>query len=147
MKKVFVLAATALMLLFSGCNKEESKNSIEGEWYCYENGEQHTRLYMGLKDGKADLIITAWGDRYKGSYTYDEAKQTLSISYTEKICRGVAGELQEQSTLTSNLFNGWPGPTSADHVSLANPIEMTFKVNGDKATCEFVGLEMEMVRK
>ena len=135
------------MLLFSGCTKEESKNSIEGKWYCYENGEQHTRLYVGLENGKADLIITAWGDRYKGGYTYDEAKQTLSIAYTEKICRGVAGELLEQSTLTSNLFNGWPGPTAADHVSLPNPIEMIFKVNGNKATCEFVGLEMEMVRK
>ena len=147
MKKVFVLAATALMLLFLGCTKEESKNSIEGNWYCYENGEQHTRLYVGLENGKADLIITAWGDRYKGSYTYDEAKQTLSIAYTEQICRGVAGELQEQSTLTSNLFNGWPGPTEADHVNLPNPIVMPFKVDGNKATCEFVGLELELVRK
>ena len=146
MKKLFVLAAAAIMVLFAGCNKEES-GSIEGKWYCYENGEQHTRLYLELKGGKADLIITAWGDRYKGSYTYDEAKEMLSIVNAEQICRGNAGELGDKSTLTSNLFNDWPSATEADHISLGSPIEMTFKVNGDKATCGFVGLEMEMVRK
>ena len=135
-----------MMLLFAGCNKEES-GSVEGKWYCYENGEQHTRLYIGLENGKADLIITAWGDRYKGSYTYDTAKEMLTITGAEQICRGNAGELGDQSTLTSNLFNGWPGATEADHVNLGSTLEIAFKVSGNKATCQFVGLELEMVRK
>lgn len=134
------------VVLMTGCNKDE--NSEEGKWYAYEKGDAtYTRLYIELNDGKADLIITAWGDRYNGSYTYDAAEGKLVINNATQTVRGNAGELGENSTLTSNLFNGWPGPTSADHVSLGPTIEMGFKVNGNTATCSFVGLEMEMTRK
>ncbi|MBP5567012.1 MAG: hypothetical protein J6X57_05975 [Bacteroidales bacterium] len=151
MKKLFVLVAAAMMVLFAGCNKEDSKNSIEGKWYCYENGEQHTRFYLGLENGKADMILPAWGDRYKGSYTYDASTGALTITNAEQICRGNAGELGEQSTLTSNLFNGWPGPTEADHISWGPTIKMTFTVKGDTAQFEYTdkngGLSFEMTRK
>ena len=138
-----------MMLLFAGCNKEES-GSVEGKWYCYEGSEQYTRLYLGLENGKADFIITAWGDRYKGSYTYDAATGALTITNAEQICRGNAGELGDQSTLTSNLFNGWPGATTADHVNFGSTIRMNFKVNGDTATLDaldLMGLSLEMTRK
>jgi len=146
MKKLLFLAAAAVMVLFTACKKEES-NSIEGQWYCYENGGQDVRLYLELKDSKADLIITAWGDRYKGSYTYAEETGTLAINYTTYQARYVAGENPDKATSLSNLFNDWPGSTAADHVDLENPITMTFIVNGNTATCEFVGLQMQMERK
>ena len=146
MKKLLLAILSVAMVLMTGCKKDE--NSEEGKWYAYEKGDAtYTRLYIELNDGKADLIITAWGDRYNGSYTYDAAEGKLVINNATQIVRGNAGELGENSTLTSNLFNGWPGPTSADHVSLGPTIEMGFKVNGNTATCSFVGLEMEMTRK
>ncbi len=146
MKKFLLILAGVALMLFAGCTKDNSKsNSEEGQWYCYEGGVDHTRLYLELKNGKADLIITAWGDRYQGPYTYKD--ETLTINWEKQICRGNAGELGENSTLTSNLLNGWPGETSADHITLEKPIVMPFKVNGDTAQCEFVGLNMEMKRK
>ncbi len=146
MKKLLLAILSVAMVLMTGCKKDE--NSEEGKWYAYEKGDAtYTRLYIELNDGKADLIITAWGDRYNGSYTYDAAEGKLVINNATQIVRGNAGELGENSTLTSNLFNGWPGPTSADHISLGPTIEMGFKVNGNTATCSFVGLEMEMTRK
>lgn len=145
MKKLLLAIMSIAVVLMTGCNKDE--NSEQGKWYAYEDGTTHTRLYLELKNGKADLIITAWGDRYNGSYTYDAVEGKLVINNATQTVRGNAGELGENSTLTSNLFNGWPGATSADHISLGPTIEMGFKVNGNTATCSFVGLEMEMTRK
>ena len=146
MKRLLYLIPMLALLLAVGCNPDENA-SIEGQWYCYEQEGLHTRLYLELKDGKADLIITAWGDRYKGTYTYSESDKKLTINYATKLERGNAGELGENSTLTSNLFNDWPSATSADHVNLSNPIEMGFEVDGDTAVCDFVGLIMPMTRK
>lgn len=138
---------SAVIFLVSGCNgaDDNSGDSLEGKWYCYEEGGQHTRLYLELKDGKADLIITAWGDRYKGPYTYDG--ETITLSWDTYLQRGNAGELGQDATLTSKIFDGWPGATSADHPEMDNPIHIDFKVKGKTAACFFVGLEMEMVRK
>lgn len=146
MKKLLLAIMSVAMVLMTGCKKDE--NSEEGKWYAYEKGDAtYTRLYIELNDGKADLIITAWGDRYKGSYTYNAEEGKLVISNATQTVRGNAGELGDNSTLTSNLFNDWPGPTSADHIALGPTIELGFKVNGDKAICVFANLEMEMVRK
>ena len=139
-----------MMLLFAGCNKDNSA-SEEGQWYCYENGGQAARLYLELKGGKADLIITAWGVRYKGNYTYAE-DGTLTITYGSDgvLTRYVGMEEPEKCTLVSNLFNDWPGPSGADHVILPSPIVMNFKVKGDTATLDMIdsiGLSLEMTRK
>ena len=136
------------LLLAVGCNPEEN-SSIEGQWYCYEQEGLHTRLYLELNNGKADLIITAWGERYKGTYTYSESDGKLTINYSTRLARGVAGEIGEKSTLTSNLFNDWPSDTSVDHVILSSPIVMNFLVEGDTAVCDFqeIGLIMPMTRK
>lgn len=136
---------SAALVLLTGCN--ETGDTEEGQWFCYEGGEQQVRLYLELKNGKADLIITAWGDRYQGPYTYNADNGELVIKYDKYLARYVAMEEPDKAVLVSNLFNDWPGPTSADHVDLSSPITMVFTINGDKALCEFVGLNMEMSRK
>ena len=147
MKKVLFALMSAALVFFAGCTKPG--NSEEGKWYCFEGGEQNARLYLELNSGKADLIITAWGTRYRGPYTYDAESGKLSIKYTDCKTRYVGMEAPDKCTLVSNLFNDWPGPSSADHVILDSPIEMVFTVNGDKADCKFdtIGLELEMTRK
>ena len=139
---------SAALVLLSSCTKPG--NSEEGQWFCYEGGgEQQARLYLELKNGKADLIITAWGTRYQGPYTYNAESGDLVIKYDSVKSRYVAMEAPDKAVLVSNLFNDWPGPTSADHVILDSPISMVFTVNGDKANCKFdtIGLELEMTRK
>lgn len=147
MKKVLFALMSAALVLLAGCTKPG--NSEEGQWFCYENDNQHARLYIGLNGGQADLIITAWGTRYTGPYTYNAADGKLSINYNKTYTRYVGVEEPEKCTLVSNLFNDWPGPSGADHVILDAPIEMVFTVNGDKAHCQFdtIGLELEMTRK
>lgn len=125
---LLMLAAVAL---FAACNKEGV--SEEGQWFCYERGEQNARFYMELKDGQADFIITAWGTRYTGPYTYNAQDGKLTINYTKSYTRYVAMEEPDKATLVSNLFNDWPGASEADHVILSSPIEMDFTLDGDNA--------------
>lgn len=150
MKKLFVLAAAAIMVLFAGCNKENGA-SEEGQWFCYENDGQATRLYLELKGGKADMIITAWGVRYKGDYTYNDGTVTITYKSGGCLTRYVGGEEPEKATSISNLFNDWPGPTSADHVIFSSPIKFGFDVDGDKALFNYEdangSIRYEMTRK
>ena len=155
MKKLLSIALAAFTIIASGCKpegaKNEESNSIEGQWFCYENNGQAARLYLELKGGKADMIITAWGVRYKGDYTYKDG--TLTITYKSDGCltRYVAGEEPEKATSISNLFNDWPGPTSADHVIFPSPIGFGFDVDGDNALFNYEdengSLKYEMTRK
>ena len=147
MKKLLFALMSAALVLLTGCNKPG--DSEEGQWYCYENGQQHARLYLELKNGKADLIITAWGTRYQGPYTYNKDNGELTITYDSVKTRYVGMEEPEKCTLISNLFNDWPGPSEADHVILDKPIKMVFTVDGDTAVCQFetIGLTLEMSRK
>ena len=130
-----------------GKSSASDASVLQGTWDWFAFGPGMPRIRFVFSGSNFDLIIPVWGDRYKGSYSYDESKQVLSITNAEQICRGNAAELGDNSTLTSNLFNDWPGATSADHISLGSAFEMPFKVSGDKATCKFVGLELELVRK
>lgn len=131
MKRLLFALMSAAMVLLTGCNKPG--DSEEGQWFCYERGEQNASFYMELKGGQADFIITAWGTRYTGPYTYNAQDGKLTINYTKSYTRYVAGEEPDKATLVSNLFNDWPGASEADHVILSSPIEMEFTLDGDNA--------------
>ena len=145
MKRLFFLVTLAALLAVA-CNKEES-GSVEGKWYAYTNGGNNVSLYLELKGGNADLIISAWGTRYKGPYTYENGN--LTINYSAFQTRYIGEEEPEKATATNNLLKDWPGPSSADHIILDKPIRMEFKVTGDKADCNFetIGARLEMERK
>lgn len=148
MKKVLFALMSAALVLLTGCNKPG--DSEEGQWYGYEgNGTEQVRLYLELKGGQADLIITAWGTRYTGPYTYNAEDGRLVLNYDKCLTRYVAMEEPDKATQVSNLFKDWPGASEADHVILDKPIKMTFTVNGNKAICDIdtVNKPVEMTRK
>ena len=139
---------SAALVLLAGCTKSEG--SEEGKWYGYEGrGKESVSLYLELKGGQADLIITAWGTRYKGPYTYNAEDGRLVLTYDSCLTRYVGMEEPDKAVLVSNLFNDWPGASGADHVILGKPIQMTFTINGDKATCDIDTLNkpVEMTRE
>ena len=139
-----------MLLLFAGCNKENSA-SEEGQWYCYEHGGQAARLYLELKGGKADLIITAWGVRYKGDYTYKNGKVTLTFKSDGVQTRYVGSEEPDKATAIENLFKDWPFASAYDHVIWGSPIVFGFDVDGDNALFNYEdesgSIRLEMTRK
>ena len=139
-----------MMLLFAGCNKEEG--SVEGKWYSFDKGgPQNPSLYLELKNGKADMIITAWGDRYKGDYTYKDGTLTITYKSDGFLTRYQGSEEPEKATALDNLFNDWPGATEGDHTPLGSPIVIGFKVDGDNAVFNYEdkngSLRFNMTRK
>lgn len=54
-----------------GATINASVNDIQGTWHWYMYGDtEYVRAGLTIKDATFDLIITPWGQRYTGTFTY-----------------------------------------------------------------------------
>ena len=112
---MFLAAAT--LVLFTGCKKDSgNENTSEvGKWYGFnmvENApdKNDVAFVLDLKSDKSvDFIISAWGERYQGTYTYDGA--VVTISYNKYITRPNAVAYEEaygeSPCAPANLYKHW----------------------------------------
>ena len=80
MKKFGIILAATAMFLLSACGKDD--DSEVGKWYGYNvAGDKSDVVYvLDMKaDASVDFIITAWGVRMQGSYTYDGSTVTINV--------------------------------------------------------------------
>ena len=148
MKKLAWIFAAAAIVLFSGCNKDkgnDSNVSEVGKWYGYnpqENGtadKNDVAIVLELKaDNTADLMLTAWGSRWQGTYTYDG--QVVKLKWNKFLFRGNAGELGHDAVSPLHLYEWW---TVYDKQEVfQNPdqfgstIDIKFTYSGDKGTID-----------
>ena len=146
-----LIAVTTLL----ACDKDDKETATDetGKWYAYnDEAKQDVVFYLELKDGKADFIISAWGDRYQGPYTLKDGK--LSISYSKFLCRGNAAVLGDAAVSPENLFNGWSSyvPDSSDEnshgPSVDGPkVEFDFSWNGDEAVINYANRPVKAFRQ
>ena len=123
MKKLAILMA-AVALLFVGCkpNVEEDDNAGQTEvglWYGYNTPDSKEDVAYVLelkKDGTADFIISAWGCRYQGPYTYDG--KVVKLTWEKYLYRPNAINYMElyndYPTLPQNLYLHWEDGTTSD---------------------------------
>lgn len=150
MKKLaYILAAAAV--LFCGCNKEdESSTSEVGKWYGYNTdgeGNYNTNDVAYMLDLKADksaeFIISAWGCRWQGTYTYDG--EVVKLTWNKYFARPAAIPLvdagYENPCSPENIYKWWnevgekdEGYESASEYGEVLTIKFTFK--GDKGTID-----------
>ena len=150
MKKLaYILAAIAV--LFCGCNKEdESSTSEVGKWYGYntfEDGSYNKNDVAYMLDLKADksaeFIISAWGCRWQGTYTYDG--QEVKLTWNKYFARPAAIPLvdagYDNPCSPENIYKWWnevgekdEGYESASEYGEVLTIKFTFK--GDKGTID-----------
>ena len=141
MKKLAILMA-AVALLFVGCkpNVEEDDNAGQTEvglWYGYNTPDSKEDVAYVLelkKDGTADFIISAWGCRYQGPYTYDG--KVVKLTWEKYLYRPNAINYMElyndYPTLPQNLYLHWEdGTTSDDANQYGAVIEISFTYSGD----------------
>ena len=80
MKRFGIALAVADMFMFSACEKDSG--SEVGKWFGYnikgDKSDVALVLDMGA-DGSVDFIITAWGVRMLGEYTYDGKVVTIHV--------------------------------------------------------------------
>ena len=79
MKKLLILAATALMALVS-CTKD-GEGSVEGRWngYAEDTPNDYVVSYI-LTGSKADIYILAWGEHYEGTWTKNNSNVTFTVT-------------------------------------------------------------------
>ncbi len=148
MKKLAWIFAAAAIVLFSGCNKDKGNDAQVtevGKWYGYnpqENGtanKNDVAIVLELKaDNTADLMLTAWGSRWQGTYTYDG--QVVKLKWNKFLFRGNAGELGDDAVSPLHLYEWW---TVYDKQEVfQNPdqfgsvIEIKFTYSGNKGTLD-----------
>ena len=141
MKKLAILMAAAA-LLFVGCkpNVEEDDKAGQTEvglWYGYNTPDSKDDVAYVLelkKDGTADFIISAWGCRWQGTYTYDG--KVVKLTWKKYLYRPNAMDYIEAyndyPTLPQNLYLHWEdGTTSEDANQYGAVIEIKFTYSGD----------------
>ena len=155
MKALRIIPAVLIVIttLFA-CNKDDEETATDetGKWYAYnDESKQDVVFYLELKDGKADFIISAWGDRYQGPYALNDGK--ISISISKYLWRGNAAALGDAAVRPDNLFNGWSSydPDSSDEnshpASFDGVIEFEFSWKGDEAVINFANRPVKAIRQ
>ena len=144
MKKLAYILAAAMVLL-SGCKKEDA--SEVGKWYAYNTADSKddVAVVLDLKaDNKVDLIITAWGDRWQGTYTYDG--ETVKVTWNKFFARPAALDdywtgVDKIPVAPENIYFGWSDAldTSSEDVAVdanryGSTISIKFTYEGDKGT-------------
>ena len=147
-----LLIALATLL---ACDKDDEETATDetGKWYAYnDDSKQDVVFYLELKDGKADFIICAWGDRYQGPYALKDGK--ISISISKFLWRGNAGVLGDAAVSPDNLFNGWSAydPQSTDENSHGpsldgQKLEIEFSFKDNEALVNYANKPTKAERK
>lgn len=145
MKRLAWIFAAVAMVLFSGCNKPNESATEVGKWYGYnptENGfdRDDVAILLDLKaDKSADLMLTAWGCRWQGTYTYDGS--VVRIKWNKFLVRGNASVLGHDAVSPNHLYEWWVG-FDKDENSFQDPdqfgstIEVKFTYSGNKGTID-----------
>ena len=150
MKKLAYLLAAAAVL-FCGCTKDDDSSSTSevGKWYGYntdEDGNYDTGDVAYMLDLNADksaeFIISAWGCRWQGTYTYDGAEVKLTWNkYFARPNAVAISETGEDPCSPENLYKWWTeigstdeGYGAASEYGKVLTIKLSFK--GDKGTID-----------
>ena len=148
MKKIIWIFAAAALVLFSGCNKDNkgSESATEvGKWYGYNPLEDGTydkndvAIVLDLKaDKTADLMLTAWGSRWQGTYTYDG--KVVKLKWNKFLFRGNAAALGHNAVSPDHLYEWWESfdqqEIFQDPNIFGSTIEIKFTYSGNKGTID-----------
>ena|GEM_PF-2601510 len=144
MKKLFIALAAAA-LCFVACNpedkpKDDSGKTEVGLWYGYNtpDSKEDVAIVLEMKaDGKADLMLTAWGCRWQGTYTY--ADNVVKLTWNKFLVRGKAWDLGDDAVSPAHLYDWWVDFSSDENLpegdynpeEFGKTIEINFTYSGD----------------
>ena len=103
MKKILLFALAAVAAFTVSCKKEDNNsNDINGTWvFRHDNPQmnQAIRSAIILKDGNVDLQVTAWFQRYVGTYSYQNNELKMTFTKFYDIPEGT--QISDKSKLSS----------------------------------------------
>ena len=134
MKKIAVILA-AFAMLFASCTPDSTE---VGKWYGYNTPDSKDDVAYVLElnaDKTADYIISAWGCRWQGTYTYDGkvVKLTWNKYYYRLNATDYHETYGESPCLPKNLYEHWTlANESEDANQYGATLEIKFTYSGDK---------------
>jgi|GEM_PF-1792138 len=136
----------SMMFFKKGASLPSDRSVLNGTWYWYEQGsDNEVRLAIKFDGSNADMVITPWGERYVGSYTYKNGTITISNTtfYTSRTNDGNLINWQDPYS------SGWniPDENSWNQGNFEGDISFPFVVDGNNAYSMFVGLSPIYVKQ
>ena len=134
MKKFAIILAAAAML-FASCTPDDSTEV--GKWYGYNTPDSKDDVAFVLElnaDNSADFIVSAYGQRWQGTYTYDGKIVYLTWNkyYARPNATAYWDAYGESGCLPKNLYEHWTlASESEDASQYGATIEIKFTYSGD----------------
>ncbi|MCR5561385.1 MAG: hypothetical protein K6F58_06180 [Bacteroidales bacterium] len=107
MKKLLCLFVALTAIFAVSCNQgndDSQAGTLEGTWISYrtdldDKPTADIRMALIIKGDKCDLQMCAWGERYVGTYTYDEKAGQLNMHFTKFYSTGSAAFPKDMTKL------------------------------------------------
>ncbi len=127
-----------------GAKLPSDKSELQGTWYWMESGmisdDAVVRVAVKFTNDNVDMIITPWGARYTGKYTYKDGIVSIGKTtfYTTRDKTGYNDVIDYNNPYDSE----WRIPGDDDYYQNGYPdgLSFPFIVNGKIAYSLFVGL-------
>lgn len=135
MKKFAVILA-AVAMLFASCDPDDSASEV-GKWYGYNtpDSKDDVAYVLDLKaDSSADFIVSAWGQRWQGTYTYDGKFVYLTWNkyYARPNATAYWDAYGESACLPKNLYEHWTLAADSEDANMYGAtIKISFTYSGD----------------
>ena len=128
-----------------GAKLPNDKSELQGTWYWYSYGmirddAADVRVAVKIDGDNIDMVITPWGARYTGKYTYKDGIVTIGKTtfYTSRDKTGYGDVMNYEKPFETK----WRTPEPDDYYQNGYPdgFSFPFVVSGNTAYSMFVGL-------
>jgi len=144
----YSISEAAVILYRDGKNPTTPKADIQGEWHWYMNGDtDYVRGAYKFNGDNFELIVTPWGQKYTGTYTYSGGFLTLNITkgYTSR--EPGSGDGWGEGDLDAKTLEGNWSELDRDRWSFEPGWTVPFIVNGKEAYGALAGLPCVFYKK
>ena len=144
----YSISEAATILYRNGNAPTTNKSEIQGEWHWYMKGDTtYVRGAYKFNGDNFELIVTPWGQKYTGTYTYEGGFVTLNITngYTSRE-PGTGYGFGEGDLDPETLVGTW-NTLNRDHWAFDPGMVEPFLVNGTEAYGSLANLPCVFYKK
>ena len=124
----------AMILFKKGASVSTSSDELQGKWHWYMFGDtQYIRAGWKFDGNKFELVITPWGEKYVGTYTYSHGIVNLKVTAAYTSREPHTGYGSGEGSLDPSTLEATWNVLDADHWHIDAADEGPFIVNGAEA--------------
>ena len=142
----YSLSEVAQVLFKKGTTPNIPVSDIQGTWHWYMRGDtDYVRTGLTINGNKFDMIITPWGQRYTGTFTYSKGVMKLNTEHGYTSREAGTGYGSGEGSLDAKTLEGQWNTLDIEHWTIWE--EMPFIADGSEAYGWVAGLPAVFVKK